>query len=891
MATRKKAGSRQLNSYLFPKHRTQAGASAIAAGMLILSAQAYAAEVQQATNPADAPLEEVVVTAIRKSLQSSQEIKKNATEVVDSITAVDIGALPDRSVSEALQRIPGITLQRTNANRDPARMASEGGGVFIRGLSWVRSETNGRDVFSANNGRDLSFEDVSADLLAGVDVYKNPSAEHIEGGIGGIVDLRMRKPFDSDKQIIAGSLDYNHADLLDDSFTSGNLLYSNNWDSGIGRIGLLAAVSVGNIGNRTDSIQTGRYVSHALTADEATAVGMTAGDTVYMPNSWGFRSIDWQQQRKSLDIALQWAPTDELTFTLSAFGAQADPKDIEHTVGDGSGRSLGTIDSSYKFGSDGVLQSGIMSNPQIGGDTRYGESHKVTKDFSFNIDYRPSDKWTVTGDFQYVTSHSDVLSLTAFTQLTDAVDDGDGGTIPTSQVAFDLHGNTPKMNIIADPAFLADPANYWWAAAMDHIEKNDAHSWAQRADAEYKFDDNPWLTSLRFGVRSTDKQATTRQTGWNWGFLSHQFWGGGPADYLDSGLTPASASSFRDYDGFMRGSVSNPGMFWLPSDALVNQGNGHTYDILRATETSGWGWSPVSTDWGNTTINADNGNRGINDQHERTKALYTTLRFAHDSFMGPMDGNVGVRVVRTDVDALATPGIQASTGTALVCTSPNAVDPRLREQHERVPLGIRRTDPDLRGSLHGRVAEPEHPLPPHRCPATAFRCRQGDLASDVQPDAGYDVALGELADRHQRQRHAERHIGRLCVLDARSEQGCERQRPDGYWRQSTAQTTGATQFDTSLEWYFAPAGSLTGAIFYKDIKDDLFAGQVHETTTRPAARPWTSTRRATPMARTAWSRASRLRTSSSTTCCPVRCRASACRRTSRTWTAAAARIR
>ena len=123
---------------------------------------------------------EVVVTGIRASVQSATQRKRNAEQVVDSITAQDIGALPDRSVSEALQRIAGITLQRTNDNRDPARLSSEGGGVFIRGLSWVRSELNGRDVFSAKNGRALSFEDVSSDLLAGVDVYKNPSAELIE---------------------------------------------------------------------------------------------------------------------------------------------------------------------------------------------------------------------------------------------------------------------------------------------------------------------------------------------------------------------------------------------------------------------------------------------------------------------------------------------------------------------------------------------------------------------------------------------------------------------------------------------------------------------------------------------------------------------------------------
>src|SRR5437870_10947259 len=155
----------------------------------------------------------IIVTGIRASLRSARDRKKNAEQMVDSITATDIGALPDRSVSEALQRVPGVTLQRTNEARDPARLSAEGGAIFIRGLSWVRSEFNGRDTFSANNGRVLGFEDVPADLLAGVDVYKNPSADLTEGAIGGLVNLRTRKPFDQSGQLFAASVDVNYADL------------------------------------------------------------------------------------------------------------------------------------------------------------------------------------------------------------------------------------------------------------------------------------------------------------------------------------------------------------------------------------------------------------------------------------------------------------------------------------------------------------------------------------------------------------------------------------------------------------------------------------------------------------------------------------------------------
>src|SRR5438552_10185992 len=97
-----------------------------------------AAQPQPTTAPPATSKDVIVITGIRASLRSARNIKKNSEQIVDSITATDIGSLPDRSVSEALQRIPGITLQRTNDNRDPARLTAEGGGVFIRGLSWIR---------------------------------------------------------------------------------------------------------------------------------------------------------------------------------------------------------------------------------------------------------------------------------------------------------------------------------------------------------------------------------------------------------------------------------------------------------------------------------------------------------------------------------------------------------------------------------------------------------------------------------------------------------------------------------------------------------------------------------------------------------------------------------
>jgi len=197
------------------------GASMVALASLAFAAPASAQDTQSTTGGAKAP--EIVVTGQRAALKSAQAIKKNADQIVDSITAVDIGALPDRSVTEALQRVPGVTITLTPDPRDADRISVEGSGVQVRGLNYVRSELDGRDSFSAVNGRQLSFDDVPPELMAGVDVYKNPSAELIEGGVGGTVNLRTRLPFDQSGHLLAFSFDENYGDLVKTWTPSGSV--------------------------------------------------------------------------------------------------------------------------------------------------------------------------------------------------------------------------------------------------------------------------------------------------------------------------------------------------------------------------------------------------------------------------------------------------------------------------------------------------------------------------------------------------------------------------------------------------------------------------------------------------------------------------------------------
>ncbi len=194
----------------------------------------------------------VVVTGIRASAQSSLAIKRDAMEVVDSITADDIGKLPDPNVTETMTRIPGVQGYRYGGQG--ASPVGQGSGVTIRGLSnLTASEVNGRAYFTAGS-REFNLEGAIPAMVAGIDVYKNPSAEHIEGAIGGLVNLRTRNP--SDFKGFTGALNIGTKyDDLDKKATPDVFgMVANRWNlSGGGRIGVLAAATFSSGIGRSDN--------------------------------------------------------------------------------------------------------------------------------------------------------------------------------------------------------------------------------------------------------------------------------------------------------------------------------------------------------------------------------------------------------------------------------------------------------------------------------------------------------------------------------------------------------------------------------------------------------------------------------------------------------------
>ena len=250
-------------------------------------AQAFAPVAMAQAAAEDAAV--IVVTGIRASARSSVAIKRDTMEVVDSITADDIGKLPDPNVAETLTRIPGVQGYRYGG--EGASPVGNGSGLTIRGLSGLTaSQVNNRSYFTAGS-REFNIEDAIPGMIAGVDVYKNPSAEHIEGGIGGLVNVRTRNPSDFKEFTAALNANVRYNDLARKSDPEVFGLIANRFDLGGGsRIGVMAAVAYQTSTGRSDSTPANRGPDYrrtvgANTAEYASLAAANTGNNPTLPLS------------------------------------------------------------------------------------------------------------------------------------------------------------------------------------------------------------------------------------------------------------------------------------------------------------------------------------------------------------------------------------------------------------------------------------------------------------------------------------------------------------------------------------------------------------------------------------------------------------------------------
>ncbi|HEY0622489.1 TonB-dependent receptor [Sphingomonas sp.] len=219
--------------------------AAVSAAALGISGIAHAQ--QDAAEPAVGQEDEILVTGIRASQARAIDVKREADSVVDAISAEDIGKLPDRTISDSLQRIPGIQIRRE---------AGEGGRINIRGLPQVTTLLNGEEFLGANSVTTVqpNFTDIPSQLFAGATVYKSPTASLQQSGLSGTVDLLTRRPFSLPKGLtVSAAAEAQYGDETKKWNPSFNGLISYN----SGRFGILvsAAYSKVDLSNSYRGIQ------------------------------------------------------------------------------------------------------------------------------------------------------------------------------------------------------------------------------------------------------------------------------------------------------------------------------------------------------------------------------------------------------------------------------------------------------------------------------------------------------------------------------------------------------------------------------------------------------------------------------------------------------------
>jgi TonB-dependent receptor len=176
-------------------------------------------------------LEEVVVTGYRASLESARDIKRESKGIVDAVVAEDIGKLPDENIAEALQRIPGLAISRDNG---------EGSQVSIRGVApnLNRIAVNGKTLTSSGDDQAVGLESFSAGLLDRVDVIKSPSANLVEGSLGGTVMLKTKRPLDMKNRKIVMTGQYQYNDLSEEYDPKGAFNYFDQYRDGTVGLGM-----------------------------------------------------------------------------------------------------------------------------------------------------------------------------------------------------------------------------------------------------------------------------------------------------------------------------------------------------------------------------------------------------------------------------------------------------------------------------------------------------------------------------------------------------------------------------------------------------------------------------------------------------------------------------
>ena len=661
-------------------------------GAAIVALGSNAAFAQESVDQGEKVLvaDVIIVEGFRSSLGAALELKRDNVGVTDSIVAEDIADFPDLNISEALQRLTGVTITRQDG---------EGQQVSVRGLApeFTRVTVNGLTLVSGNTGREVDFDVFASELFNQVTLIKTPSASLTEGGLAATIDLRTPRPFDYDGFTIAASGQGYYNDLGDAVDPRAALLISHKNDAET--FGALFSVAYSDRLLRGDKLEGFQYRVSDFDIDMDGTNEFT--DILY---SWLPRHQYEIRDRSRLGLqgALQFRPTSNIDFAVDVLYAEFDETRQRNNL-------EAVILPSLTPASALTVENGLAVSATFEDAFTWleGEQSDIKEDLvhvNGEVDWALTDAWKLRGKAGFAEANGEIDEFTTVFQAFD-------------QFSYQLDGERILLSSAAD---VTDGSQFFNSLTRLRPSNTTNRELSGQLEIIGRVDLGP-VTQLSAGVRTSDReinreafQARSRNSSVA---LTGDLAGDLPSNFLDGfdGLNSITDFAVSNFDAVR----NDPRLFpdTLTPVLLTNA----SFEVQEDT-IGGYVMADVDT----------------------------------NLFGLPLTANAGVRVVNTD---------QTSIGTQVI------------DGVER-PITVNNNYTDV--------------LP------------SANLKFDVNDDLVFRIA-------------ASRSITRATLLDLAPFRSLSLTTLTGSSGNPELDPFRATQFDASLEWYFAEESLFSIAAFYKDI--------------------------------------------------------------------------
>lgn len=394
-------------------------------------------------------VEEVLVTGIRQSLVASMDTKRENTGVSDVITAEDIGKFPDTNLAESLQRITGVSIDRTRG---------EGDAVTVRGLGpdFNLVTLNGRQMPNSSAienvpvNRSFKFREIASDSVSAVIVQKTGKASSPSGGIGATINLQTAKPLDFDDTTAQITTKGVIEDGISPEISGMIALQSDDR-----KLGLLVAASSAERKYEFDRIGTQNGWINRNFAVDSSAIDTTQNPsgTIWAPTTVDLDRADFERKRDNLQIVAQFAPTETITITVDRTESDLDDNGSMNRAS----FWFDTIDSAPPTGSslagqgptrtdaNGTIINPIRTNDELNFWAWEFAYETENESNGLNIEFQPTDTLTFSLDYHNSTSHANPGGLPSETiaNLKNRKDVDNGEFVI---IAADFSGKIPTVS-------------------------------------------------------------------------------------------------------------------------------------------------------------------------------------------------------------------------------------------------------------------------------------------------------------------------------------------------------------------------------------------------------------------------------------------------------------